>query len=276
MKRSLLLVSFLFLSACVDEATKLPIEDLPASEKEADAPAVRSSCSSEWRTVRDGIRYRSLRCNESNGELDLHVVEIDASRWKIAGRVVEPATASEVAKQSDALVAVNANFFDEDRRPLGTVVRDGEELRKPHPVSWQSIFYVTAEGEGGITVPSEWKSVASKASAAVQAGPRLVISGKKNRVAKGDPSLRSGVCVQEERILFFATPQDRFFDVHQMVDLAAKPEESGGLGCRDAMLFDGGPSAQMYVEGVVAIDGDDVPAWMTVEEKQKSESRKQK
>jgi uncharacterized protein YigE (DUF2233 family) len=160
--------------------------------------------------------------------------------------------------------AMNANFFDEHFEPLGVIVSAGKQVNPPHPVSWQSVFFVTKEGEPGIIPVRRWSEVSAKAAAAVQCGPRLVVDGEKNEVARGEPAWRSGVCIdRQSRVVFFATSPDREFDVHDMVGIAAT-----SLGCRDAMLFDGGPSTQMYLqraEGAVAVEGDKrVPGYVVV------------
>ena len=99
---------------------------------------------------------------------------------------------------------------------------------------------------------------------AVQAGPRIVVDGVRTDANRAEPSLRSGVCVRAGgRVLFFATTGTQYYDVHQIAELAALAEDEGGLGCRNAMLFDGGPSAQMHLEGTgISIEGDRVPAFV--------------
>jgi exopolysaccharide biosynthesis protein len=60
----------------------------------------------------------------------------------------------------------------------------------------------------------------------------------------------------------------RLYDVDEMTELAVRGEDRGGLGCRDAMLFDGGPSAQMYLAGSgIRIEGDRVPAFVIARER---------
>jgi uncharacterized protein YigE (DUF2233 family) len=195
------------------------------------------------------------------------VVEIDPKLWTIETAVGKRRPASQAAGEMRSAFAINTNFFDEKDNPMGAVVIAGNEVRSPRPVSWQSIFVVSTKGVPAIVTPARWRSVKATASAAVQAGPRLVVDGKKNDVARASPSFRSGVCITPRReIRFFVTPRDRLFDVHQMVDLALKPESDDGLGCRDAMLFDGGPSAQVYLSTPslkIELDGDDVPVYLT-------------
>jgi uncharacterized protein YigE (DUF2233 family) len=144
------------------------------------------------------------------------------------------------------------------------VVTSGKEVNRLHPVGWQAVFFVDRDRTPRIVSKDEWPDVRASALAAVQCGPRLVVDGEKNGVAKGEAAWRSGVCIDpEKRVIFFATPPETELDVHEMVALA-----SGPLGCRDAMLFDGGPSVQLFLrrEGKpVVVEGDKrVPAYVVV------------
>jgi exopolysaccharide biosynthesis protein len=231
--------------------------------------ATGAVCDDGWREVEAGLRQRSL-C--SGGEAMLHLVEVDPDRWTLDALRVEPTTAPTVARDSGAAFAINANFFDPDRKTLGVVVSDGETLQRPHPVSWQSIFYTTSAGNAAIVLPERWDAVQGDAAMAAQAGPRLVAEGRATGATRGKPSLRSGVCLTaDDRVIFFVTTMRRLIDVDEMTDLAARGEDRGGLGCRDAMLFDGGPSAQMHLAGSgISIEGDRVPAFVIARPRDKS------
>jgi len=149
------------------------------------------------------------------------------------------------------------------------VMSGGRELNPPHPVSWQAVFYVTRNGRARIAPVLRWRDLRTGARTAVQAGPRIVVAGEKSRVAPATPNSRAGVCIDSAgRAILFATPPATLFDVTRMVELAARSEKAGGLGCRDAMLFDGGPSTQLYAArpgGTVEVVGDwHVPAYLAV------------
>ena len=215
----------------------------------------------KWTGVAEGVEYRTLNCDDVH--FDLHLVRVDPKLAKIDAIVRLGATADDFGAHS--LFAINANFFDEQFRPLGVVMSGGRELNPPHPVSWQSVFSVDDEGRAQIVPVKEWTGeLRENAVAAAQCGPRLVIDGKANEVERAQPDARSGVCIEPSgKVVFFATPKDSQFDVHQMVNLAAS-----SLGCRDAMLFDGGPSTQMFLRGsngTVEVEGDKhVPAFVTI------------
>ena len=238
-------VIVLLVVACSKPAAPPPPESAPET---GDAPAAG------WTLVAKGIEYRMH-------DGTLHLVRVDPREREIDAVLQPDSSARAVA--ADGAFAINANFFDEQLRPLGVVVSKGRELNPPHPVSWQSVFYVGEDGKAAIVPVGRWKDASKSAVAAVQCGPRLIVNGEKNQVARAKPQWRSGVCIEGGgKVVFFATEPEAQLDVHEMVD------HSAALGCRDAMLFDGGPSTQLYLRregGDVEVEGDPrVPAYVVV------------
>jgi uncharacterized protein YigE (DUF2233 family) len=230
-------------------------EPPPASQSKAEV-----GCINEWEQAAPGVEYRMLNCSASR--FDLHLVRVDPKVARIDAVVRPGSTATDLGRE--VTFAINANFFDKQLRPLGVVVSDGRQVNPAHPVSWQSVFFVDRDRTPHIVPVKEWEGVRQSAVAAAQCGPRLVVNGRKNEVARAEPTWRSGVCIDpEKRVIFFATPPETQTDVHEVVTLATT-----SLGCRDAMLFDGGPSTQMYLRrasGVVEVKGDKrVPAYVVV------------
>jgi uncharacterized protein YigE (DUF2233 family) len=230
------------------------VKDAEPEEKKTDSdwkPVAPIACVNDWTPAGNGIEYRMLDCTPE--EFALHLVRIDPKRVKLEAVIQPGSDARSVA--SNAAFGINANFFDTDGKPLGVVMSDGRELNPLHDVSWQAVFFVDKNGKPGIVRAPNWTQQRAGAVFGVQAGPRLVINGEKNQVARARGDLRAGVCVDaEERVIFFATPHESLFDVWQMVDLAATK-----LQCRDAMLFDGGPSVQLYLNRQpqpVLVEGD--------------------
>lgn len=223
------------------------------------------ACDVDWQPMQNGIDHREIRCLGDDNDLDMHVVRIDPRKWSLETAISSGATARSVAKQNDSPFAINANFFDADRKPLGAIVRDGSVVRAPKSSSWQSIFLIT-QTRARIIVPAKWAEYRKSALMAVQAGPRLVIDGHTNRVHQSYAAARAGVCIQWDRdVLFFATPQSRKFDMYEIARIARIAEKEGGLACRDAMLFDGGHSVNLFVDGEerdVDVRGDAVPVFV--------------
>jgi uncharacterized protein YigE (DUF2233 family) len=268
MLRAATAIVLLLAGACSDGESPTGTASSGDSSQAASRASAESVCDGGWREVEPGLRQRSL-C--SGGEATLHQVEVDPARWTLDAVRVAPTTAPTVARDSGATFAINANFFDPDRKPLGVVVSRGEVIQRPHPVSWQSIFYTTSGSKAAIVLPEQWGTVRDDAAMAVQAGPRLVADGRATGATRGNASLRSGVCLaSNDRVVFFVTTMRRLYDVDEMTEVAVRSEDRGGLGCREAMLFDGGPSAQMYLAGSgISMEGDRVPVFVVAHRRER-------
>ena len=252
----------LLIAGCVareeSAGTKIVDDDGDVRTDVSSSPA--SDCRPEWILLEPGLRHRN-HC--ADGAAALHLVEIDPKLWALDAARVAPTTAPAIARDRGARFAINANFFDPEKRTLGAIVSGGRGVQSAHPVSWQSIFYTTPEGVAGIVLPEGWGAVKETVAMAAQAGPRIVVGGRPTDATRATPSARSGVCLAREKVIFFATAGIALYDVQEIAALASRSEEEGGLGCRDAMLFDGGPSAQMHLEGSgISIEGDSVPAFV--------------
>ena len=243
-----------------------------SKSKAPDRTAPTGDCSTKWETVKPDIEYRTIRCIGDPEKVDLHLVRVDPRKWKLDTLVRGSGTyAKTVARDKDAPFAVNANFFDKARQPLGIIVRSGEVLQKPRSTGWQSIFLVSKSGRPRIILPSSWDQYRKNAWMAVQAGPRLVSEGHTVNLKPNYSAPRVGVCIQWDRdLIFFATPATQKFHVTEMARIARRKEDQGGLGCREAMLFDGGHSVNFFVGGdeQVSITGDPVPVYIYAAEEE--------
>lgn len=257
----LLLLTSVSLRGFAQESEGTQLRDRYKGEKNGP----QGKCSTEWTTLNGGLHYRAIRCLGSS-DLDVHVVKVDPDRWELDTALVDGGSARSVARARKAPFAINANFFDTDRKAMGLVVRSGEQVKSPRSTSWQSIFLIRKDGTARIVLPKSWPAEKSKAWMAVQAGPRLVVEGHAARVKQSYAASRSGVCIQKDnRILFFATPADRKFDMYEIVRIARRDEADGGLACQEAMLFDGGHSTQLFLDTdkkSVSVTGDPVPVFI--------------
>jgi len=231
-----------------------------------------ADCDVNWRGLHPGLEYRAITCLNGKGEVDMHLFRIDLHRWDLSVEVPDRnRTARQVFNDAGAGFVMNANFFDQQGKPIGLIVADDREVQPPLDSTWQSIFFVTDEGVPKIVMPSDWLNYVDDAAMAVQAGPRLVIAGEMVKVKESYASERGGVCIRRNGdLVFFVTPRGRKFLMHDIALMAQKPEHDGGLDCRDAMLFDGGHSAQVYAEerdDAIAVSGDPVPVFLTATRK---------
>jgi len=155
------------------------------------------------------------------------------------------ATAQTLCKASGASVCVNANFFDEKGDPLGLIISHGILHHKLHQggKTLTGIFQVTRLN-AGIINRSEF--VQGNVLEAVQAGPRLIVKGAAVTGLKDESSSgRSGICIdKDDRIVLFAGyfrfPGVTLSDIQAIL-------KTDPIHCIEALNFDGGGSAQLYV-----------------------------
>ncbi|MCB0336241.1 MAG: phosphodiester glycosidase family protein, partial [Bdellovibrionales bacterium] len=155
-------------------------------------------------------------------------------------------SAKALALKSNAVMTINANFFDENGKPLGLVVSQGIQQQKIHQGgnTLTGVFFVTRENIG-IVNRSNFQS--DLVIEAVQAGPRLLASGNKIKGLNKNEirTRRSGVCVdKKKRLIFFITTGFMGITLHQLQEMILTPD----IGCVDALNLDGGGSAQMYLD----------------------------
>lgn len=255
-------IGFVILILCLASAAHAQ----QGKSKAPDRTAPTADCPVKWETVKPDLEYRTIRCIGDPDSLDVHVVRIDPRKWNLDTLVRRGGVyARGVAIDEKALFAINANFFDRARAPLGVIVRSGNVVQQPRSTSWQSIFLVSESGRPRIVLPDAWRQHRDTAWMAVQAGPRLVANGHTVQLKPNYSAPRAGVCIQWDRdLLFFATPPSTKFHVTEMARIARRKEDQGGLACRDAMLFDGGHSINLYVarDNPLTIQGDPVPVYI--------------
>lgn len=227
----------------------------------------RADCGTSWTMLQQGLDYRQITCLGDDDDVDIYVVRIDPVRWHLDTAVVDRATARTIADAHHAGFAINANFFDRHYDPIGAIVRDGTLVHGVHRSSWQSIFLIDGSGTPHIVMPSKWSAWRDRAEMAVQAGPRLVVAGHTSKGIRNNYAApRGGVCIQDDgSLLFFATPHARKFQMTEIARIARRDESDGGLACRDAMLFDGGHSVNLFAAGDdkrIGVEGDPVPVFI--------------
>jgi hypothetical protein len=94
-----------------------------------------------------------------------------------------------------------------------------------------------------------------------------IVAGHANKVIRNNYAApRGGVCSQDDgSLLFFATPHARKFQMTEIARVARLDEVGGGLACRDAMLFDGGHSVNLFAAGDdkrIDVEGDSLPVFL--------------
>lgn len=168
------------------------------------------------------------------------------------------AVAESVAAGGKSLVfAMNAGMYAEDFSPMGLYVEDGEELHPANRLEMTSsagvipnfykkpngIFFLTGD-EAGILPTGVFLKKKQPVTFATQSGPMLVIDGKINPIfipGSSDRTRRSGVGICEGGTVRFAISDGRV-NFHDFATLFRDD-----LKCRDALFFDGGRGAGVFV-----------------------------
>jgi uncharacterized protein YigE (DUF2233 family) len=222
----------------------------------------------KWQRLGNGLETTEIRVNNSfifppsvyfyrSNLKNFSIEALSAERYG-ATRL----SAKEFAIKSGATLTVNANYFNEVGRALGLVVSSTKQLSTIHKAgSALTGIFLVKTGIPSILDRSRY-SVIGAPSMAVQAGPRLLSEGKALRVEAEERARRAGVCIDHKlRVVFFIAPSSfRGITLKELQAVLQRPE----INCYDALNFDGGGSAQIFVKGVgqpnISWQGqDDVP-----------------
>ncbi len=166
------------------------------------------------------------------GEADLRLVP--------AGGPSSRQTVEQMAASFPAVVAVNASFFDKEGRAMGLAVSEGSVLAVGKLKNWGALVVSGTDARIvlGAGIPDRLTN-----ELIVQGIPRLVIGG---RVPGLKPQLaeRTAVCAAAGRVVIVVATQA---ETTAFARFLAEPSAKSGLGCTDALNFDGGPSTQLVV-----------------------------
>lgn len=177
------------------------------------------------RFPRDGIQFRVVRAKEFG---------------------VPRATLETFVIKSHAIAGINANFFDERGEALGLVVSGGKILQPLHRGGslLTTLFGVTRNGP---LIQQRDEFSARGIFEAAQGGPRLIEKGKVAISPRDglNSSRRAGACISEAgAVIFFCSEEGLLgFTLAELKEILSSAE----VGCFDAINFDGGGSAQLFV-----------------------------
>lgn len=159
-------------------------------------------------------------------------------------------TVQALCKASGATACINANFFDEQGKPLGLVISRGIMHQKTHKGGGllTGILYATPKTIG---ISHRDTFNPDGVVEAVQAGPRLlsqsqIVEGIK---ASSRSTNLSGICIDDKnRVSLFRVTAGVFgSSLPQVQNVLTTPE----LRCVEALNFDGGGSSSMYIAGEI-------------------------
>ncbi len=161
----------------------------------------------------------------------------------------------------DAVVAVNAGQFTAGF-PWGWLVRDGVESQSKGTGTLAMSFVVNRHGNVALVTPAEVDSSRKEAWNAFQSYPALLVDGKVPHELRASGrgvdlthrDSRLAVCtLQNREIVIVLTRVSAFGDAGATLPWGPTVPEMAAymqsIGCRRAMLLDGGISSQLALRG---------------------------
>ena len=207
--------------------------------------------SNAWKKVDEGFEVRSLSLQGHPYQVPFKVraLRLEIARFPV--RVIDSRDFGAIrldvkamVQKSQALGALNGGFFLPDYRPLGLLIVDGRETNPLRNADW-GIFMIQ-DNVPKILHTKDFlpdKGI----SQALQVGPRLVVGGRELTMKK-QIARRSAVGITYKHQVVLVNTEDTDAYAQDLARIFWLSEDEGGLGCKDAMSLDGGPSAQMFVE----------------------------
>ena len=197
-------------------------------------------------TVAPGIVHATFAVHPDAGEaFDAHVFNVDLLvadlRLIPAGGPASRRTVAEIVAPYPAVVAINASFFDTEGRAMGLAVDDGRALAGGTRRSWGAL--VIDDRNARIVLGAEIRDDHTH-RLVVQGLPRLVVDGKVQSL-KPQLAERTAVCAKDNVVVLVVSTKA---ETTAFARFLADPPDQGGLGCRDALNLDGGPSTQLVVK----------------------------
>jgi uncharacterized protein YigE (DUF2233 family) len=204
-----------------------------------------------WQKIDEGFEFKEARIEGQPYQslIKLKILRVGMEQFQV--RVLDSRAYGTdrmeirvLAKKAQALAAINGGFFTPEYRPLGLLIVDGKEVNPLRKADW-GVFLIQ-ENRPRIIHTDEFQSIRN-ISQAMQVGPRLVVNGRELRM-KRQIARRSALGVTMKDRLILLSTDDTDVYAQDLARIFYLPESQGGLECRDAMVMDGGPSAQMYAE----------------------------
>jgi len=224
---------------------------LPAVGR-ADGPGMAEA---GWQALAPGLAHRTLVAPGSGllpARYSLEAFRVDIARFRPVvadarrGTQRQTATVETLAQERRALLAVNGSYFDEHRRPLGLLVEEGKLIRPLRRADW-GVLYVRA-GKAALVHTREFRERGidpRELEFAIQVGPRLVSGGRTLKL-KPQWADRAAIGILPGGELVGVVNRGGAVESNELARVMARSPREGGLGCREAVMMDGGPSAQLY------------------------------
>lgn len=199
--------------------------------------------SQSFKSVDNGIEYIDIKDTILTPWSHIHVFKIDLNKKRlqsVSARQLSMthASAAEFAHKNNALIAINAGFFDENYHPLGLRINDFKQYNKIKKISWWGIFYII----NNKPYISSFKNFPGnrKVNFAIQSGPRLIIDGKIPSLKPGIAE-RSAIGITKNNEVILLVTENAPLTTTVLANIMKNPP----INCQYALNLDGGSSTQI-------------------------------
>jgi uncharacterized protein YigE (DUF2233 family) len=202
-----------------------------------------ASACADWHELSPGIEYSDLNANILVPWSHVHVFRIDLKKNKLdlitANELsLHNASADMFAEHSNALIALNGGFFDQNYHPLGLRIGNQRQHSPLKRISWWGIFYIKNQ-KPGISSLKQYNSN-NQVDFAVQSGPRLLIKGKVPSLKPGYAERSALGITSDGKVIVLVTN-----NAPMTTTTLAQLFKASPLNCTDALNLDGGNSSQL-------------------------------
>jgi uncharacterized protein YigE (DUF2233 family) len=153
-------------------------------------------------------------------------------------------TSKAVCEKSNSTLCINGSFFDENKRPLGLIVENGNLIQKiQNQGNLLSGIFFRKKDIIGISHRNNFEI--KNIYEAIQSGPRLIEDSKAIEGLKSSDisDRRSGVCIDNDNNLVFFVVRSTLFGV--TTSQLQKVLIGAPFHCKEALNLDGGSSSQL-------------------------------
>ncbi len=198
-----------------------------------------------WKNLLPGLQQTTWVGKDSQGSpVTLELFKIDPKQFRL--ELVQAQdfgqtkiTAKEMVQKTGGLLAVNAGFFDPGFKPLGLLVKNGQQLNPLRSVAWWGIFSLDKWSGPEVSRPEEFQMRPST-ELAIQVGPRLVDNGKPLPVKHND-SQKTFIGITKDHQIVLGVTELCAVDAVDFAQILSRD-----LQLKEALNFDGGSSTQLY------------------------------
>lgn len=201
-----------------------------------------------WVNVAPGIEYARLGDfpNFPGGYLHAFRIKLSLNQLKIALLKKQDQSITDipaVLAASNAVLATNGGFFTPELTPLGLLISQNQELNPMKATAWWGVFYIK-NGQAHIASQRDFV-VSPDIEFAIQAGPRLIVKGV---IPDFNPKIdyRTAMGITPDGDVVLLATENLLLSTTDLATIMRNKTEEGGLGCVDAINFDGGHSTQLY------------------------------